>query len=608
MKFEQIEKRTLAASLVLSFSLTAGDTHLIKCWDPESVYFLSDSQGKCIRNLPYAICLAPVPYESAESRYCEARFALLARLLMEIECGVSLEHMQMNNTRHLQSSGDTFEDFIDDQVSLDLSDSRRSYLRAVQMCFRFQHDCRREGKRLSARGHPDGQGAATRNLIHSIVQKIQKAVDRQLHPEVIFYPDHHRPAADHSFWPSVSPQSQQLGMSNGSLALSQTTVVPNSPDEVIVQKRLQVGTRKQVRFEIESEEEKEENTSSGVLGESPVVETDDCELFGDMNTQEYPEDLCKSARKWITAFKISRREKTSVHSEQRIKVAVLDTGVDIIHPDIRGNVCSHRSFIDGNATSDHSGHGTHIAGVLLSLTTNIELYVGQVIGPRKSDNRRPIIEALIHAREIWKVNMISLSFGFHISSGPDLVQKEIQKCLAAGITVFASASNDAGNKPRTYPGNYDDVLCIHSATGAGNASSFNPSPISGVKNFSFVGDCVKSCWPMDRLDYDNEKGQKYLSGTSIATPVAIAVALFMINYIRTKFPDNDWNIDPLSPNGIRKIFTLMAHQRGGYDWVSPEWFFTGDENRMNLRKAELKVELGAYESKSSEYNRLKPNS
>ncbi|KAF1954306.1 hypothetical protein CC80DRAFT_395143, partial [Byssothecium circinans] len=188
-----------------------------------------------------------------------------------------------------------------------------------------------------------------------------------------------------------------------------------------------------------------------------------------------------------------------------------------------------------------------------------------------------------------KVDMISLSFGFRISSNPDLVQEEIEACLEAGIIVFASASNDAGNKPRTYPGDYDGVLCIHSATGAGNASSFNPSPVSRVDNFSFVGDCVKSYWPMDRLGFGNdEEGQKYLSGTSIATPVAVSVAVFMINYIRKEFPEYHWNIKPWSPNGIRKIFALVAHEREGYDWVSPEWFFTGDQNREEEIKAQLK--------------------
>ncbi|KAM0710563.1 hypothetical protein Q7P35_002234 [Cladosporium inversicolor] len=582
-KFEPMEKRNLAASLVLSFLLTDGDTHLIKGWDPECIYFLSDSQGKCMRSLPYAMCLTSVANESTESRKldvseCEARFALLARLLMEIECGISLEHIHINTTGHPNATDDTFGNFIYDEVTSDLSESKRSYLKAVRMCLDFQQKCRMECMLMERRGHQGGQAIATRRLIHDIVRNIQKSVEN---------------------WPSVSPQPEQFGMSNGSLALWQTPVVPNILSEVVVQNRPQVGTQKQVRFvgegsEEESEGEKDETTIPGVLKESQVVTTDYCELFGDMDAQEYPEALCKVAKRWIREFKKLWPKPTAVQNEQRIKVAVLDTGVDINHLDIKGNVHSHKSFIDGDSGKDHSGHGTHIAGIILGLTTNVDLYIGQVIDSRKSDDRRPIIEALIHAREVWKVDMISLSFGFRLSHGPDLVQEQIKSCLGVGITVFASGSNDAGNKPRTYPGAYDGVLCIHSATGAGNASSFNPSPISGVKNFSFVGDCVKSSWPMDRRGHDGKQGDKYLSGTSIATPVAVAVAVFMINYIRTEFPGYHWNTKPWSPEGIREIFTLMAHSREGYDWVSPEWFLTGDHNHKELRKAQLKSALRAY--------------
>ncbi|RYP40845.1 hypothetical protein DL768_010566 [Monosporascus sp. mg162] len=47
----------------------------------------------------------------------------------------------------------------------------------------------------------------------------------------------------------------------------------------------------------------------------------------------------------------------------------------------------------------------------------------------------------------------------------DTVKQEIEKCFKDNINVFASASNDGTNMPRTHPGKYNRVLCIHSATG-----------------------------------------------------------------------------------------------------------------------------------------------
>ena len=605
-KFEQTGKLTLAASLVLGSLVTFEDAHLTRFWDPESIYFLTNSEGQYIHDLPYAVC-SSLPNGSTEPRdsernECETRFAFLARLLMEIECGVSLEHLEMNDT-----GSNNFGDFIYDQLPVDLSESKRSYLKAVQMCFRFQRNCTREYKRMYAHGHQGGQAAATKTIVHSIVQQIQKAVGQQIHARRTLDRGLKQPATDYCHCPSVSSRSDRLSISNGPRIFSPTTIVPPVIGDEVVQKEFRISTKKQVRFSGQSDDEEGiKSTISDALVDSPTT-ADHCELFGEANAQEYPKELCKSAGRWKKEFKEVRMKKTSFQSEPRIKVAVLDTGADFTNPKIRDNVCGYKSFIDGDATVDHSGHGTHIAGIIIDLTTNVDLYIGKVIESRECKDRRPIIQALEHARNTWKVDMISLSFGFRISSYPDLVQKEIAACIKANIIVFASASNDAGNKPRTYPGNYDQVLCIHSATGSGNSSLFNPSPVRRGNNFSFVGDCVKSCWPMARHDFDNqEPGQKYLSGTSIATPVAVSVAVFMINYIRKNLAEYHWNYEPCSPVGMRKIFEVVAHERGDYDWVSPVYHFAGGKNHEDRLKADLRLALNAGNPRSVCSTPVKP--
>jgi hypothetical protein len=176
--------------------------------------------------------------------------------------------------------------------------------------------------------------------------------------------------------------------------------------------------------------------------------------------------------------------------------------------------------------------------------------------------------------------MVSLSFGFGKTGTPDKIQKEIENCVNAGIIVFASASNDGGNRPRTYPGNYGRVLCVHSATGMGDGSSFSPTPEetdTKKHNFSAVGECVKSYWPLkdpNAADAASKK-YKYMSGTSFATPVAVSIAAFMVGYIQKNMPDHEWNVEPLSPGGMQTIFRMMSkeNKRDGYDWISPQWFF-----------------------------------
>lgn len=210
-------------------------------------------------------------------------------------------------------------------------------------------------------------------------------------------------------------------------------------------------------------------------------------------------------------------------------------------------------------------------------------------------------KALRHARTSWEVDIISLSFGFRKTGGRDEVDQEIKNCLREGIIVFGSASNDGGNKPRTYPGNYEGVLCIHSATGDGNKSTFNPTPepkTTKKNNFSVVGDCIESAWPSQGPTAIDVTVKKYVSGTSFATPVAVSIAAFMIGYIRKHMAGYGWNIEPCSPQGMEIIFRMMSEKnnRDGYDWISPQWYFDYfDEDSIKLN---LKRELRGYSIES----------
>jgi subtilisin family serine protease len=234
---------------------------------------------------------------------------------------------------------------------------------------------------------------------------------------------------------------------------------------------------------------------------------------------------------------------------------------------------------------DDSGHGTHVAGILLELTRNVDLYIGKIAESRVCQETKPIAEvakdlinspssiltlrqAIRYAREEWGVDMISLSFGMDKSVSD--VREEIAKCIKNDIVVFAAASNDGANSPRTYPATHPNVICVNSTTGEGNPSSFNPTPVNGEDNFSAVGDCIKSTWPVSK---SNESGSRYMSGTSFATPVAVAVAAFIIGYIRTEMRGSKLSVEPLSPDGVKKLFSLIKMKRDGFDWVSPARFF-----------------------------------
>ncbi|KAK5452795.1 hypothetical protein LTS15_006943 [Exophiala xenobiotica] len=306
---------------------------------------------------------------------------------------------------------------------------------------------------------------------------------------------------------------------------------------------------------------------------------------------------------WLRQLNSAYRFRAlKVGHPERIKIAVIDTGLDQNHVQVRANknrIKAVTSWIDGeekeNDWGDETGHGTHITCMLLANLPYADIYVARITKTRKLEDRhtRFVARAIRKAREVWKIHLINLSFGF--SEGNSYINDELQAAIAENILVFAAASNAGSNRKRSYPAIHPQVFCIHSADALGNSSKFNPSTLLGDDNFSTLGEQIQSAWPSisqgGRQQALDSFGQKRMSGTSFATPVAVIIAAVFMDLVGQMMPKGETMMSSIRTySGMQQMFMCIAVQKNGpfdYRYLNPLEFLQMQEEEIkrNIRKA-----------------------
>ncbi len=227
-----------------------------------------------------------------------------------------------------------------------------------------------------------------------------------------------------------------------------------------------------------------------------------------------------------------------------VDIAVLDTGIDLTHPDL--NVFKQISFVDGvSSAQDGDGHGTHVSGIAAAKDNTVGV-VGVAPGARLwavkvlDDNGGGSISSAIdgieyiteHADEIDAVN---ISFGCTCHS--DALDTAIHNSVAAGVTYVVAAGNDGTDASGTSPANHPDVITVSAIVdtdgkcgGLGSSSSYGKDDY--FASFSNYGSKVDMAAPGVSV-YSTWKGGSYAyaTGTSMATPhVTGAAALYKANH------------------------------------------------------------------------------
>ncbi|KAI4111719.1 MAG: hypothetical protein LQ338_008348, partial [Usnochroma carphineum] len=202
-----------------------------------------------------------------------------------------------------------------------------------------------------------------------------------------------------------------------------------------------------------------------------------------------------AADKWFEMLNSITQELLNKHRKEntkgRVKIAILDTGIDRNHPDYRrrwkGRIRNTRSWIGDSAYEDSCGHGTHSAGLLMSIAPEARLYIARVAKDFRGADADSVAQAIDHAVDEWNVDIISISFGF--KRWHDNIEEAINKALRNNMLIFAAASNDGARQGIAFPASATlKVIGVNSADGNGAASKYNPPPLQHGHNFSALGE------------------------------------------------------------------------------------------------------------------------
>jgi subtilisin family serine protease len=236
-----------------------------------------------------------------------------------------------------------------------------------------------------------------------------------------------------------------------------------------------------------------------------------------------------------------------------IRVAILDTGYDMNHPDFRDRIADSRSFVDGAPTAqDDHGHGTHCLGTLMGpekpsqgrrygIAYNARAFVGKVMAANGKGREGDILWGIDWALQNG-CRVVSLSLGKAVP--PDADYEVIgRRALDKNCLLIAAAGNDSRRPgriaPVQTPANVKTVFAvaaINKRLEVALASNGGASQDGGGIDLAAPGVAVYSSKLVERnlFGFDD--------GTSMATPHVAGVAVLLAEANPDATADKLWSL------------------------------------------------------------------
>ncbi|TEA10668.1 Alkaline protease 1 [Colletotrichum sidae] len=250
---------------------------------------------------------------------------------------------------------------------------------------------------------------------------------------------------------------------------------------------------------------------------------------------------------------------------------ILDTGVQVSHPDFGGRAVRGINAQHSEEFEDLNGHGTHVAGIVGSQTYGVvkkaTIVDVKVMNQHGSGNVLTVldgfkwaIENITNTPERKNKSIISMSLGFYASTQTSALDSAINAAYDdLGVVTIVSAGNGNEEASRKSPARAERAVTVAAADRARSRAAF-----------SNHGTAVKIFAPgVDIGSVDRNNGNSTRSGSSQATPHVAGLLSYLISKEKLETPIAAW--DRLKELGLRDVVAdvkgatnLLAYNGNGH--------------------------------------------
>jgi type VII secretion-associated serine protease mycosin len=225
----------------------------------------------------------------------------------------------------------------------------------------------------------------------------------------------------------------------------------------------------------------------------------------------------------------------------RVTVAVIDTGVDTVHPDLAPSIVPGASVVAGTSgPDDDHGHGTHVAGVIAAsifdgrglngVAPQCRIMPVKVLDREGKGDTGDIVAGLV-----WAVNhgakVVNMSLGG--AGGSRALMEAVQYAQSKDVLVVAAMGNEGANS-QEYPAGYPGVMAVGATDRDDRQADF--SNFCSWISVSAPGVDILSTLPTRPVgvtrNEGKELGQDVMDGTSMAAPFVAGLA----GLLRSAYP------------------------------------------------------------------------